>query len=186
MAYFEHIGPHVPYGEVYISPEEAEQFRVLSLEGTKIHKLSMTDTDRYMLTASYASAVLALSAIDSDDDVPESAFISKSMASNDPDMWRSKIAFARYKSSTAQEKIYNFFEVESNLGEVTIATRTVRVVRHLTRIAFDEYGNPYDETYSRQNKSFQIPMQPGDVAGIETKIGQVMQRQRVLSQRTGG
>lgn len=186
MAYFEHIGPHVPYGDVHISAEEAEQFRVLSLEGMKIHKLMMTDTDRYMLTASYASGVLARAAIGSDDDVTESAFYAKSMASNNPDYWRSVITFARYKPNNAETKIYNIFEVETHSGEVTMAARTVRIIRNLTRIAFDESGDPYEDTYSRQYKSYQTPMQVGDVSTIATDVDRIMRRQQVLSQRTSG
>lgn len=186
MTYFEHIGPHVPYGEVFISPEEAERFRILSLEGTRIHKLMMSDTDRYMLTASYASGVLAQAAIGSDDDVSESAFYAKSMASNNPDYWRSVITFARFKQNTADTKIYNVFEVETHNGEVTMAARTVRIIRNLTRIAFDEAGDPYEDTYSRQYKAYQTPMQSGDVETIATDVDRIMRRQRVLSQRTSG
>jgi len=176
---FEHVGPVVGFGDVQINEEQAEVFRQTALQGTKIHKLSIGDESSYVWTASYATGVLSTAAADYD--VSESAFYSKSFSGMNPDYWRSVITFARYNQKHADTKIYNVYEVEAHAGEVTSAVRTVRIIRNLSRITFNTLGEPYEDTYSRQRKSFQTPLQPDDIELVATNIGRIMSRQRVTS-----
>lgn len=178
---FEHIGPIVDFGDVRIDNDHAEAFRKNALEGTKIHKLFIGDESSYIWTASYATGVLSTAA--SDYDVPESAFYSKSFTGSHPDYWRSVVTFARYNQKHADTKIYNVYEVEAYGGEVTSAVRRVRILRNLSRITFNQAGEPYEDTYSRQRKSFETPMQPDDVELVSTLMTRIMNRQRVTSKR---
>ncbi|MBC7565243.1 hypothetical protein H7100_03395 [Candidatus Saccharibacteria bacterium] len=176
---FEHIGPVVDFGDVQIDSDQAEVFRKNALQGTKIHKLLVDDEFSYVWTASYATGVLSSAAADYD--VPESAFYAKSFSGMNPDYWRSVVTFARYNQKHADTKIYNVYEVEAHAGEVTSAVRRVRIIRNLSRLTFNQAGEPYEDTYSRQRKSFETPMQPEDVELVSAHITRIMNRQRVTS-----
>ncbi|HEY8886271.1 MAG TPA: hypothetical protein VIM31_02090 [Candidatus Microsaccharimonas sp.] len=178
---FEHVGPIVDFGDVQIDGDQAEVFRKTALQGTKIHKLSIEDQSSYIWTASYATGVLSDAAADYD--VTESAFYAKSLSGMKPDYWRSVVTFARYNLKHADTKIYNIYEVEAHAGEVTSAVRRVRIIRNLSRLTFNSAGEPYEDTYSRQRKSFETPMQPDDVDLVATNIARVMNRQRSTSRR---
>jgi len=179
---FEHVGPHVDFGTVLIDNDQAETFRQNALQGTKIHKLSIDDELTYIWTASYASGVLSDAAADYQ--VEESSFYAKSIAGANPDYWRSVVTFARFNLQNKETKIYNIFEVEAHAGEVTSAVRKVRVLRNLSRLAFDEKtGEPYEDIYSRQRKTFEVPMEPDDVSQVATRIGRIMSRQRIVTFR---
>jgi len=65
------------------------------------------------------------------------------------------------------------------------AVRRVRVIRNLTRLAFDETGEPYEDNYSRQRKAFEYPMESSDVEVVVTRVTQIMNRQRVTNPRPG-
>lgn len=176
---FEHVGPIVDFGDVRIDNDQAEAFRKSALNGTKIRKLAIEDESSLVLTTSYATGVLSTAAADYD--VSESSFYAKSFSGLHPDYWRSVVTFARYNQKHADTKIYNVYEVEAYAGEVTSAVRRVRVIRNLSRIAFDQAGEPYEDMYSRQRKSFEIPMQPDDVGFVSTSMTRIMNRQRVTS-----
>lgn len=178
---FEHVGPIVDFGDVQIDGDQAEAFRKVALQGTKIKELSIDDDSSLVWTTSYASGVLSQAAADYD--VYESAYFAKSITGARPDFWRSVVTFARYNQKHSDTKIYNIYEVEAHAGEVTSAVRHVRIIRNLSRITFNAAGEPYEDTYSRQRKTFQTPMQPEDVELVSTNIGRIMNRQRATRRR---
>ena len=176
---FEQIGPEVNFGDVRIDNKQAELFRQNALQGTKIRTLSVEDHYSYLLTSAYATGILSTASADYD--VPESAFFSKNFKGANPDYWRSVVTFVRYTQKHADTKIYNAYEVESHGGEVVSAVRRVRIIRNLSRLTFNQAGEPYEDEYSLQRKSFQVPMQPGDVEAIATGMKRIMNRQRVTT-----
>lgn len=178
---FEQVGKHVELGDVSISQDDADRFRHAALQGAKIHKLFIGDSSTYIWTASYATGVLAQAA--SDYEVDERAFYAKSVAGQDPHFWRSVITFARFNQKHADTKIYNIYEVEAQGGELLTAVRKVRIIRNLTRIAFDENGEPTEDIYSRQRKGFEVPMQPEDVDLVVRDVERIVNRQRVTTPR---
>ena len=178
---FEHVGPKVDFGTVLIQPEEAETFRKTLLQGAKIRKLEINDESSLLWTTSYATGVLSTAAADYG--VDESAYYAKTLAGSNPDYWRSVITFARYNSQQADTKIYNIYEVESQSGELMSAVRKVRIIRNLTRLTFNNAGEPYEDSYSRQRKAFEYPMESRDVEAVETRVTQIMNRQRVIDAR---
>lgn len=172
---FEKIGAPVSFGDVYISDDHAEEFRKIALQGTRIKSLQLTDTRTEIMTTSYASGVLSDAAADYD--VYETAYYAKSVRESNPDFWRSVITFARYNQKNADTKIYNVFSVESINGSVEHATREVRIIRNLSRIAFDGNGEPIVDTYSRQYKAFEQPLMEGHIDHIATSVDRIMRRQ---------
>ena len=179
---FEHVGPRVDFGTVLIDPDEAETFRKTLLQGTRIRQLAINDESSLLWTTSYATGVLSTAAADYA--VDESAYYAKTLAGSNPDYWRSVITFARYNQQQADTKIYNIYEVESQSGELVSAVRRVRVIRNLTRLAFDEAGEPYEDNYSRQRKAFEYPMESSDVEVVATRVAHIMNRQRVTNPRS--
>jgi hypothetical protein len=176
--HYQHVGPRVEFGCVGITPGEADRFRRATLEGVKIKQLEIGDNTTLILTTSYATGMLSNAA--GDYEVDESAFFAKNTGQQSPDYWRSVITFARYNQKHADTKIYNIYETEWSGGEVVSAVRRVRVIRNLTRIAFDESGDPYEDVYSRQYKAFEAPMTGEDVTIVEDRVRRTMARQRVM------
>lgn len=178
--YFQQVGSRVGLGEISITPAEADRFRRATLEGEKVKRLEISDNATLILTTSYASGVLSDAA--GDYEVDETSFYAKNTAGCDPDYWRSVITFSRYNQKHADTKIYNIYEAEWGGGELIGAIRKVRVIRNLMRIAFDESGEPYEDVYSRQYKTFENPMRGEDVEIVEGRVRRTMSRQR-LTQR---
>jgi|GEM_PF-2725872 len=175
------VGPPVATGDVRISKEDGRAFQQLALLGTKIHRLSLDDDTTAVWANSYASGIL--STMDADNEVYENAVFSKSIEGPGP-YWRSVVNFVRYNQKHADTKIYNIFDVSSRDGEVSSAIRHVRVVRNLTRIAFnEETGEPYDDNYSRQRRTYQTAMEPEDIGSVALRIERIMNRQKVTSRR---
>lgn len=179
---FQVVGPRVEFGTVHIDHDDATRFRQIALNGTTIRDLNITDTSTYIYMTSYATGVL--SDAKGDYAVSDSGFYAKTVAWAQPDYWRSTITFSRFNQKYADQKIYNVFEVESHAGELVSAVRKVRVIRNLTRLAFDpQTGEPIEETYSRQRKAFERPLSPEDIDAIATRATQIVSRQRVLGKR---
>jgi hypothetical protein len=176
--YFQQVGPRVEFGQVGITPAEADRFRRVTLEGVKVKRLEISDIATFIMTTSYATGVLSNAA--GDYEVDEASFYAKNIGQQNPDYWRSVITFARYNQKHADTKIYNIYETEWSGGEVVSAVRRVRVIRNLTRIAFDESGDPYEDVYSRQYKAFEAPMTGEDVTIVEDRVRRTMARQRVM------
>lgn len=179
--HFERIGTPVSFGEVAISDDQAERFRTIALQGTRIKSLQLTDVRTEVVTTSYASGVLSDAAADYD--VYETAYYAKTVRESDPDFWRSVITFARYNQKNADTKIYNRFSIESVNGSVEHAVREVRIIRNLSRIAFDGNGEPFVDTYSRQYKAFEQPLQDDHIDHIETSVDRIIRRQAATQRR---
>jgi len=179
---FKHVGPRVAEGDVRITAEQAREFQGIALLGTKIDRLSLDDISTSVWAKSYATG--ALSTYEGDYEVDETAVFSKSVEGPEPHYWRSVVNFVRYNEKHADTKIYNIFEVTALQGEVTSAIRRVRVIRNLTRVAFDEEtGEPYDDNYSRQRRTFESPMEPEDIEAVRIRVSRLMSRQLVTSGR---
>lgn len=178
---FEHVGPRVEFGDVAISAGEAELFRKSALQGIKVKELVLDDDETRIVTSAYTSGFLSDAAADYD--VYSSAFYSKTTMGANPDFWRSVITFARFNSKQSDTKIYNIFDVESYQGEPTFAARRVRVIRNLSRIAFDENGDPFEDTYSHQRKTFETPMTSEDVTTALRRVEGVINRSRATRGR---
>lgn len=176
---FEQVGPKVPYGEVALSADAAEAFRQLALQGVKIKRLELTDEQTHILTASYASGALLRSSMFSfveNRSVADSSFYSRTILGRHPDYWRSVISFARFKQADYESKFYNIYEVESFGGEPTMAVRRVKVLRNLSRLAFNDEGEPFEDIYSRERKAFERPMTDEDVDKITGDVDRVLRR----------
>jgi hypothetical protein len=179
---FVQVGPRVPAGEVQIGEEDAELFRrETRLSGVHIRKFEMDDSSIKTIATSYAKGELADAA--SDYEVAESSFYAKSIAGTQPNFWHNTVTFARWNLKNRETKIYNIFEVESLEGELTQAVRRVRIIRNLSRIAFDDSGEPYEDVYSRERKVFERPMVEDDVHRVITHMAHITSRQRVLQSR---
>lgn len=178
---FQHIGPRVAYGTAQITPDEAEVFRQAALQGAKVNKLAVSDDETRIQTSAYTSGLLSDAA--GDYDVYSMAFYAKSILGSDPDFWRSTVTFARFNDKHRDTKIYNIYEVETHGGEVAIATRRVRVIRHLSRIAFDDDGNPFEDVYSRQRKAFERAMTSDDIVNVNQSMQRLVNRQKVTGRR---
>ena len=181
MGLYKHIGPRVESGDVLISGEEAEIFRKTTLKGSKINKLIIDDEKTLVQTSSFTSGFMSDAAADYD--VYSSAFYAKRDSGVAPNFWRSVISFARFNMKHSDTKIYNIYEVESYEGELARAVRQVRVVRNLSRIAFDADGNPFDDTYSRQHKAFEKPMMSEDVETVDRQVESIVKRYYATSGR---
>lgn len=181
MSVFEQVGPTVGFGDVLIDEASAERFRKTALQGTKINELLVSDDFTQLKTSSYAGGVL--SDAFGDLNTADTAFYTKNFYGANPDFWRSIVTFARFKKDYADIKIYNRYEVEAHAGEVVAATRQVRVLRNLSRIAFNNEGEPYEDVYSEQRKMFETPMQHQDVKLVGMKMERIMNRQRVTTKK---
>lgn len=177
---FQHIGPRVAYGTAAITFEEAEQFRQSALLGAKINRLVIDDDATQIQTSAYTNGLLSDAV--GDYDVYSSAFYTKTVKGNGPDFWRSIVTFARFNDKHRDTKIYTAFEVETCEGEVELALRRVRVIRNLSRIAFDDDGNPFEDIYSRQRKAYEAVMTGDDVAMVAQRMKRIIERHRA----TGG
>lgn len=178
---FEHIGPRVEDGDVTLAPDELELFRSAALKGVKLKELQLDDRQTKIVTLSHTSGLL--SEAWGDYDVYANAFYAKTeLGGNDLDFWRSVISFARYNDKNRGTKIYNIYEVEGSGEQPHKALRTVRIIRNLSRIAFDDDGNPYDDKYSEQYKSFERPMTTDDVLRVSYGVERISARNRA----TGG
>ncbi len=178
---FQHIGPRVAYGTAQLTPDEAEYFRQAALQGAKVNKLIVTDDETRIQTSAFTSGLLSDAV--GDYDVYSQAFYAKSILGSRPDFWRSTVTFARFNDKHRDTKIYNIYEVESHAGEVAIATRRVRVIRHLSRIAFDDEGNPFEDVYSRQRKAFERAMTSEDITIVDQRMKRLVSRQQVTGYR---
>lgn len=178
---FEHIGPRVEFGSANITNEEAETFRQIALRGLKINKLFVDDAETRIQTSAYTSGLISDAM--GDYDVPSLAFYTKSILGTDPDYWRSVITFARFKSSSKEAKIYNIYDVESHGGEVALAARRVRIIRNLARVVFDENGDPYEDVYSRQYKSYETLMTSQDIEEIDQRTSRIIRRSEATGAR---
>lgn len=172
---FEHIGPTVEYGDVRIDEAAGELFRKTALLGTRLRRLHIGDVSTQIETTSYATGMLSDAA--SDYEVDEVAYFSRSTGWQNPEYWQSKMTFARYNQKHADTKIYTIYEAEYHGGEVTSAVRRVRIIRNLTRLAFED-GEPVEDTYSRQHKAFEVPMEPDDVTSVAIAVDRIMRRQK--------
>ncbi len=179
---FEHVGPKVEYGDVVISNEEADQFRQTALKGAKLTGLHIDDDDTRTIIqlTSYADGILS-DAI-GDYEVYSMSLVSKTILQANPDSWRSVISFARFNAKHRDTKIYNIYEVEGIMGEVTLAVRRVRVIRNLSRIAFDDNGDPFEDIYDRQRKAFETPLLSEDIEAIDARVERTTSRSLI----TGG
>lgn len=180
MSHFEQVGPVVEYGDVEINREEAERFRQLAQLGTKIKELEVSDSQTRLITTSYATGVLSDAA--GDYEVSESAFYTKSMYDSNPELWNSRITFARYNQRNADTKIYNIYVVESVQGQVLQATRRVHIIRNLSRLVIQN-NEPSEEIYSRQYKAFEQPLVGDDIESIDRRMHQITARQGIMSRR---
>lgn len=177
---FEHVGPRIAFGDVLISNEEAETFRLSASKGVKIKELFIGDAQSRIQMTSYADGILSDAAADYD--VYSMAYFSKTLLGQEPDFWRSSITFARYNAKNRDTKIYNIYEVESYQGEVVLGVRRVRIIRNLARLAFNENGDPYEDIYSRQRKAYEVPITSEDIVTIDRLVERTTSRSRV----TGG
>ena len=178
---FKEVGPDVDYAQMSISPEQAEAFRRTLLEGAKINELHIGETSSLIWTSSYATGILSNWA--GDHSVDESAYFAKSVASSDPNFWRSVIYFARYNEQQADTKIYNIYEIISHEGEVMSAVRKVRTIRNLTQVAIDKSGEPYNQTVSRQRREVKYALQPSDIDEVAERVRRVIGRQAATDPR---
>lgn len=177
---FKHVGPRVQFGEVGISNDEAEAFRQTALKGAKINELILDDDYTSIQTSCNTSGFITDAAADYD--VYSHSFYTKTTLGSDPDFWRSSITFARYNQKHSDTKIYNTYDVETQEGEVLMAVHRVRIIRKLSRLAFDQNGEPYNSIYSRQFKSYETQMVPEDIPDIDLRIERLLSRNKV----TGG
>jgi hypothetical protein len=178
---FQHIGPRVAFGTAQISSDEAEHFRQVALQGSKVNKLRVSDDETLIQTSAYTNGLLSDAV--GDYDVYSMAFYAKSILGSRPDFWRSTVTFARFNDKHRDTKIYNIYEVETHGGEVAIATRRVRVIRNLSRIAFDDDGNPFEDVYSRQRKAFERVMTTDDIHTVDQSMKRLLQRQQATGSR---
>lgn len=179
---FQHIGKRVEFGDVALTPEDVALFRLTALQGVRIRKFARTDTQTALLVSSFTDGVIAPRDAAADYSVYSSAFYSKSVMESDPDYARSTITFARFNDKNRNTKIYNIYDVESFEGETVMAAHRVRVIRDLSRIAFSEEGEPYEDVYSRQRKGYETPMTSKDVANVAHLVDRITTRARI----TGG
>lgn len=173
---FQHVGKRVEQGTVLVTPEDVELFRLTALEGVKMRKFSRTETQTTFWMSSFTSGAVILRDSASDYDVPSLAFYSKTVMESEPDYGRSTITFARYSQRDRNTKIYNIYDVESQDGEATMAVRRVRILRDLSRIAFNEDGEPYDDVYSHQRKVYEVPMTSDDVVRVARLVDRITRR----------
>jgi hypothetical protein len=174
---FTHVGPRVELGDVAISSDDAESFRQTALKGVKIKKLLVADHETLIQTTAFTDGIL--SDASADYDIYSMAVYSKSVLGDTPDFWRSVISFARFNAKNADTKIYNIYDVESYEGTPVRAVRTVRIIRNLSRLAFDDNGEPVQDTYSRQHKAFEVQMTPDDVSSVDQQVERIVNRSRV-------
>ena len=174
---FTHIGPRVEPGDVAISFEDAETFWRTALKGVKVKKLLVADHETRIQTTAFTDGIV--SDASADYDIYSMAVYSKSVLGNMPDFWRSVISFARFNAKHADTKIYNIYDVESYEGTPLRAVRTVRIIRNLSRLAFDASGEPMQDTYSRQHKAFEVQMTSDDVVSVDRQVERIVKRSRV-------
>lgn len=174
---FTHVGPRIALGDVAISPDDAEIFRQTALKGVKIRKLFIDDHETLIQTTAFTDGLLSDAAADYE--VDSMAVYSKSILGSTPDFWRSVVSFARFNAKHNDTKIYNIFEVENYEGELVRAVRTVRIIRNLSRLAFDDNGDPVQDTYSRQHKAFEVQMTSDDVSSVDLQVDRIVSRSRV-------
>lgn len=180
---FKHIGPRVEPGDIRISSDDAERFRVAALQGTRIADLRVTDTRTEIAVTSYASGMISsVAEAAADYRVAERAFISKSTYDSElAPYWRTRVRFARFNLENRDTKIYNDYTIEEFDGTIMSAVRQVRVLRNLTRVAIGVDGEPYMDVLDRERKVFETPIEPEDIEKIETDIRRITQRQSVMS-----
>lgn len=176
-----HVGPHVEFGQAAISDVEAEAFRKTSLKGIKIAKLALGEHTTEIQTLAYTSGMMSDAA--GDYDVTSSAFYSKLTLGDAPNFWRGVITFARFNDKHRDTKIYNAYEVVTNEGEPLLAVRRVRIIRNLTRLVFDESGEPYEDVYSKQHKGYERPMTSDDIDLVSQQVGRIINRSRATRGR---
>lgn len=176
-----HVGPHVEFGEAAISDVEAEAFRKTSLKGIKIAKLAISEHATQIQTLAYTSGMMSDAA--GDYDVTSSAFYSKLTLGSEPNYWRGVVTFARFNDKHRDTKIYNSYEVVTNEGEPLLAVRKVRIIRNLTRLVFDESGEPYEDVYSKQHKGYEQPMTSEDIDLVDQQVERIIRRSRATRGR---
>ncbi len=179
---FQHVGKRVELGDVALSKEDVSAFRLSALKGARITEFVETDTESRFKTRSSADGIMTDRDLAADYDVAAMAFFAKGVALWDMDYARTKITFARYNQKNEGVKIYNIYDVESFGGEPVRATRLVRVIRNLSRLAFDETGEPVREKYDEQRKAYEVQMTSDDVARVDELVERITRRSLI----TGG
>lgn len=180
--HFQLIGQRVSTDDTAMSVEMAEKFRQAALEGERIKELTIDDQRTDILVTSYASGVISDAAADYE--VPESAYFARSRGGEiGENSWSSTVTFARYNLKHADTKIYNIYNIELYEGDVVSAVRRVRVIRSLSRLAFTDSGEPFEDTYSRQYKFYEKIFRSEDVSGVVDTMRRIQARQRALRSR---
>ncbi len=183
--HFQLIGQRVSLDDTEMSFEKAEEFRRAALQGERIKELVLNGQRTDILVTSYASGVISDAAADYA--VPESAYFARSRGGEiGANSWSTIVTFARYNLKHADTKIYNIYGLELYEGDVVSAVRRVRVIRSLSRLAFTDSGEPFEDTYSRQYKFYEKPFRSEDVSGVVDTMRRIQARQRVLQKRSRG
>lgn len=181
---FQLVGKPVEKGDVSLSNEDVAAFREIALSGLKLNEHSMdehTDTTK-IITSSFTDGIITERDLAADYDVYSLMFRGETVMSSDPDRARITVTLARYNLANQGLKIYNIYDVHSLEGETVMAARRVRIIRELSRLTFDEIGQPFLEKYDKQWKAYEVPMTSQDVEYVGAFSGRLAKRVSV----TGG